>query len=129
MRTKKTELQQHRIYSTELKKTVVSQIESGELTVIQACRVYDVKGKQTIYNWIYKYSRTLKKTTRMVVEKDSVDKRIKELEERNRLLEAALGRKQLELELYSNIVQLASEEYGVDLKKSFGDTVSKDKSK
>jgi transposase-like protein len=129
MRRKKTELQQHRIYSIELKKAVVSQIESGELSVIQACRVYGVKGKQTIYNWIYKYSRTLKKTTRIVVEKDSVDKRLKELEDRNRLLEAALGRKQMELDLYLHIVQLASEEYGVDLKKSFGEEALKDTSK
>lgn len=123
---KKTEIIKTRIYSNELKKSVVNQIEKGELTVMEACRVYDIKSAQTVYNWIYKISRTLQKPIRTVVEKNSVDQKLKELEARTRDLEAALGRKQLELDLYRHIVELASEEYSVDLKKSFGKQASKE---
>lgn len=122
---RKTEIIKTRIYSIELKKSVVSQIEKGELTVMEACRVYDIKSAQTVYNWIYKISRTLQKPIRTVVEKNSVDHKFKELEARIRDLEAVLGRKELELDLYRRIVDLASKEYSVDLKKSFGNKASK----
>jgi transposase-like protein len=124
--TKKTEIIKTRIYSNELKKSVVNQIEKGELTVMEACRVCDIKSAQTIYNWIYKISRTLQKPIHTVLKKNSVDQKLKELEARTHDLEAALGRKQLELDLYRHIVELASEEYSVDLKKSFGKQASKE---
>ncbi len=129
MSVKKANIRQQRRYSESLKKTVVEKFEAGEWTVIEVCRIYDIKSKQTVYNWIYKYSRTLKKPTRFVMEKDSVDKKLKDLESRNNALEAALGRKQLELDLYKHIIDLASEAYDEDLKKSFGDQASKGKSK
>lgn len=117
MKSKKEELKRQRIFSEELKKSVVSKIECKEMRVCEACRIYDVKSPQTIYNWIYKYSLTLKKSTRIVVESNSVDKKLKELKERTRELEAALGRKQLELDLYQNVIDLASAEYDINLKK------------
>jgi transposase-like protein len=118
-----------RRYSESLKKKVVDKFEKGEWTVLEACRIYDIKSKQTVYEWIYRYSRTLKKSTRLVLEEDSIDKRLKDLEARKNALEAALGRKQMELDLYKHILDLASEAYDVDLKKSFGDQVLKGKSK
>lgn len=129
MSVKKANIRQQRRYSESLKKTVVEKFEAGEWTVIEACRIYDIKSEQTVYNWIYKYSRTLKKPIRFVMEKDSVDKKLKDLEFRNNALEAALGRKQLELDLYKHIIDLASEAYDEDLKKSFGEQASKGKSK
>jgi transposase-like protein len=125
MRSKrKVELQSRRIFSEGLRKEVVTKVESGEMRVLEACRIYDIKSSQTVYNWIYKYSRTLKKPTHTVVEQNSVDKKLKELKERTRELEAALGRKQMELDLHRNIIDLASSEYDVDLKKSFGEQAS-----
>jgi hypothetical protein len=47
------------------------------------------------------------------------------LRSRIKELEAALGRKFLEADLYRIIVEKASDEYRVDLNKSFGDQVSK----
>lgn len=123
----KESLARQRVFSETLRKEVVKQIESGELRVYQACRIYEIKSPQTVYNWLNKYSRTLKTQTRLVLENNSVDKRLKELEARTKELEAALGRKQLEADLYRHIVDLASEEYKVDLKKSFGARASKGK--
>lgn len=108
------------MYSEELRLHVVSLIENGELSVVQAMRSFDIKAKQTIYDWLYRYSRTLKKGIRVVMESDSLSKKLSDLEKRNKDLESALGRKQLELELYMKLVELASKELKVDIKKNFG---------
>ncbi len=117
-------LKPQRIFSEDLRKQIVGQIERGEFTVTQAMREYGIGGKQTVYNWLYRYSRTLKKGTRMVMEKDSQSKTAQELRNRIKELEAALGRKSLEADLYRIIVEQASDEYGVDLKKNFGEHAS-----
>lgn len=126
---KKRELRVQRMFSEELRKEVVHLIENGELTVMQAMREYGVCSKQTVYDWLYKYSLNLKKGTRIVMEKDSVSKSIGDLKRQIRDLEAALGRKTLEAELYQHIVSLASQEYKTDLKKNFGDKLSPDAKK
>jgi len=53
-----------------------------------------------------------------------VDKTILEMQKRIHELEAALGRKSLETDLYKTIVDLASKEYKTDLKKNYGNKLS-----
>ena len=84
--SKKSTLKPIRVFSEEIRKEVVRKIENGELTVSQAAREYSISSNQSIYTWLYRYSRTLKKGTRLVMEKDSLDqsneglkKKIKEL--------------------------------------------------
>jgi transposase-like protein len=125
---KKSSLTIQRSFSEELRKELVSHIETGRFTVSQVTREYGVSSR-AVYNWLYKYSRSLKKGTRIVMEKDSVDKAISELQKQIRELEAALGRKSLESDLYKTIVDLASKEYKTDLKKNFGDKLSSDSKK
>lgn len=124
---KKIALKSVRLYSVELKKEIVSEIEQGRMTVLQACRLYDIKSPQTVYSWLYKFSRTLKKGTRIVVEKDSADKKIKDLEKKVKEMESVVGRKQLELDLYKNLVDIAKERYAIDLKKNIGKKASGDR--
>ena len=50
--------------------------------------------------------------------------RTKELEKRIQELEAALGRKQMELDLLNKVIDLADEAYQTDLKKSLSKKVS-----
>lgn len=126
--SKKTSLTQVRYFSLDLKKAVVKQIEQGDLNVTQASRSYGVS-PQTIYNWLYKYSSHLKKGVRLVVEKESIGTEIEQLKRHIKELEAALGRKSLESDLYGAIIELASQELGTDLKKNFGSQVSKPSSK
>jgi transposase-like protein len=117
------QIKQQRFFSEGLRREIVGQIERGEFNVAQVMREYQV-AKQTVYNWLYKYSSNLKKGTRMVMEKDSQERSTQELRNRIKELEAALGRKSLEADLYRLIVEKASDEYRVDLKKSFGDRLS-----
>lgn len=122
------QIREHRRFSEELRKQIVGQVERKELTVAQVIREYAVS-RTSVYNWLYRYSRTLKKGTRLVMEKDSQEKNSEELKQRIKELEAALGRKSLEADLYRVIVDLASDELKIDLKKTFGDQVSNSQGK
>lgn len=118
---KKTEIRQQRLYSEELKRHIVDLIVKGEFTIAQAMREFDIGGKQTVYNWLYRYSRNLKKGIRLVMEKDSVDKTNEELRMKVLKLEAALGRMSLEAALYKTILDKAEKETGINFKKNFGE--------
>ena len=67
-------------YSTAFKQKVISEIESGKLTIAEARRIYDIKSQQTIYEWLRKYGKNhlIKKIVRVEM-KDEKDK-LKELE-------------------------------------------------
>ncbi len=114
---KKTYLRQRKVYSDDFKKRIVSDIERGTCTVIQAGREYGIYN-QTIYNWLYRYSRYLHKNKVLVVEHKSEQYRRKELEQRIKDLEAALGRKQMEIDLLNKLIDIADKEHHTDLKKN-----------
>lgn len=113
----KASLKPHRRFSIQIRKQTVQDIERGKCSVLQASRELQ-SSPQTIYNWIYLYSRYLQKNQILVVEHKSEAYRSKELEERIKELEAALGRKQLEIEILNKVIELANEEYKTDLKKN-----------
>ena len=117
MKVKRTSLKQHRIFSEEIRKQVVQEIEQGKCTVIEAARELQVSD-QAIYYWLNKYSLYLKKQRLLVVEDKSEAMRSKELLKRITELEAALGRKQLEIDLLNKILELASKEQNIDIKKN-----------
>lgn len=115
--TKKEHLSPRRIFSELIKKQTVGDIERGKCTVTGASRELLVSN-QTIYRWIYRYSRYLQKNKVLVVEDKSEVYRSKELERKIMELEAALGRKQIEIELLNKVIELANEAYKTDLKKN-----------
>lgn len=116
-------LRQQRVFSEEIKKQVVRDIERGKCSVTQAQEELGVC-KQSIYNWIEHYSRYLQSNKRLVVEDKSEAYRTRELEKRIHELEAALGRKQMEIDLLSKVIELANEEYQTDLKKNLSKEAS-----
>lgn len=123
MANKKTSLKQRRIFSADVRKGVVRDIEQGKCTVLQASRELQVN-QQTVYNWLYKFSLHLQKGRTIVVQKKSEVFRSKELEKRIAELEAALGRKQMELDLLNKVLDLASKDLKIDLKKNLSDQPS-----
>ena len=114
---RKTSLRPIRVFSLEVKKQIVQDIEEGKCTVKQASEEIRVC-YQTVYKWIGQYSRYLRNNKRLVVEQKSEAYRSKELEKRIQELEAALGRKQMEIDLLSKVIELADKEYQTDLKKN-----------
>jgi transposase len=107
-------------YSEPFKLHVVSEIESGGLTIGGARRRYGIKGGETIQKWIRHYGKNhlLGKVIR--VERPEEKDRIKELEAKVRELESALAHSQVKLFAYESLVEVAEEHYGADFKKNFG---------
>lgn len=104
-----------RTFSTAFKREKVKLIDEGKLTVRQVSDTYGVSNV-AVYNWVRKFS-VIPKDERIVVEKISEAKKTEELLNQVRILEQALGRKQLELDYYKEVVKLSSEVDGVDLEK------------
>lgn len=114
----KFSLRPRRVFSEELKRKVVQDIEKGKVSVLGVCREYDVSD-QSVYAWLKKYSRHLQASKTMVVQMESESYKTKELEKRIQELEAALGRKQMEIDFLNKLIDVGKEELGVDLKKKF----------
>lgn len=113
---KKFSLRPNRVFSDALKKKTVRDIETGKASVLAVAREYDVSF-QAVYGWVKKYSRHLVSSKTMVVQMDSEAYKTKELEKKIQELEAALGRKQLEIDFLNKLIDKGKEELGVDLKK------------
>ncbi len=75
-------------------------------------------GERTIYNWIYKYSPADSPKINVVEMSQSTDQKLKDLQNKIAELEQALGRKQIQLDFYEKMAELAKEEYNIDLKKN-----------
>lgn len=112
----KLSLRPRRIFSDAVKKKTVSDIESGKVSVLVKSRELSVS-EQSIYCWLNKYSRHLHSSQTVVVQMESEAYKTKELEKRIQELEAALGRKQLEIDFLNTLIEVGKKELGVDLKK------------
>jgi hypothetical protein len=107
-------------YSLAFQQKVVSEIESGQLSLGDAQRLYDIRGHGTIQKWIDKLGKNhlLNKVVRIEM-KDEKD-RVKVLEKRVRQLESALADERIKNIVLESLVDIAEDKYGIDLKKKSG---------
>ncbi len=59
-----------RVFSDQLKRKIVGHLESGKASVLQVSREYEVS-ETSVYRWLEKYSRTLRSSTKIVVEMEA----------------------------------------------------------
>lgn len=119
----KKSLRQMKHFSEVIKRQTVKDIEQGKCSVLEASKELLVC-HQTIYTWVYKYSGYLQKNKVLVVEDSSENYQSKVLEKKLREAEAALGRKQMELDFLNKLIELAGADLRIDLKKSFSNLAS-----
>ncbi|MEJ7684020.1 MAG: hypothetical protein WKG06_40435 [Segetibacter sp.] len=112
----KQSLRPRRVFSDKLKKKIVKDIEQGKVNVTGASREYEIS-IQSVYCWLKKFSTHLHPSTTLVMQMDSEQYRSKELEKKVAELEAALGRKQMEVDYLNKLIEIAGEDLGSDLKK------------
>jgi transposase len=113
----KLSLKPRRIFSDNLKKKIVKDIEQGKVNVSGASREYQVS-MVSVYRWLKKFSTLLHPSTTLVMQMDSEQYRSKELEKKVTELEAALGRKQMEIDYLNKLIEIAGQDLGKDLKKN-----------
>lgn len=109
-------LRPRRVFSKEFKKERVSDYESGKLTVLEMSKLYSV-GANTVYRWIYKYFSYNSKGLKVVEMEKSSTEKITGLETKVAELERLLGRKQIQLDYFEAMIELAKEEHNIDFKK------------
>jgi len=114
----KRELQIKRHFSASLRKESVKEFESGKATVSQLSRIY-CASVTSIYKWIHKYGTFDKQSIQIVEMKSSDTARIRTLLERVKELEQIVGQKQITLDFYQKMIQLAEKEYDIAIEKNF----------
>lgn len=107
---------QNRYFSEDFKRKKVSEIERNLSRVSDICREYQVS-HAAVYKWIYKYSKMRKKSVKQVVEAKSDSKKILALKEQIKELERIIGEKQIKLDFQEKMIELAEQEYNIDIKK------------
>ena len=112
----KLEVRTKRFFSEDFKKKKVAELERKLTTVTEISRQYEVSDS-AVYKWIEKYSLMRKKAIKMIVEAESDTARIKALRDHISELERLLGQKQFEIDFLKKQMDIASDKYGVDLKK------------
>ena len=118
MQTNIIKIRKLRKYSIEFKKSVVTMFESGEYSALQIEKLYGVRNAQ-VYDWIYKYSTFNEKSVRIVEMKDSNQNKVKELQNRLKELEQIVGQKQITIDYLEKMIEVAKEEYDIDIKKNY----------
>lgn len=109
---------QRRAFSEAFKREKVQELTSGLYSIRSFCKLWSIS-LGTAYKWIYKYSPHHKQGTVMVVQKESEAAKTNELLAKVAELERLVGQKQMQLDYLEKLVELASKEYGIDIKKNF----------
>jgi transposase-like protein len=117
------ENRRNRIFSNEFKKAKVADIVEKKITVTELSRLYGVS-RSAIYNWIRIYDPHYETKTRVVIEMQSESQKTKELLQRVAELERIVGQKQLEIDFLGKLMELASKELNLDIKKKYSTSLS-----
>ena len=106
-----------RRFSEAFKKEKVKQLVAKQISIKELSDLYSLS-RQTVYNWLYKYSPHHKQGTIQVVQMESEALKTKVLLSKVAELERIIGQKQLAIDYTNKLLGLASEEVGYDLKKN-----------
>jgi transposase-like protein len=111
-------INKHRHYTKEFKESLVKEFESGQLSVSQLGKLHNISST-IIYRWIYKFSTFNEKGFRVIEMKSSSLTKLKELEQKVKELERAVGQKQIKIDYLEKMIDIAKEELNIDIKKNF----------
>jgi transposase-like protein len=102
-------------YSSSFKRKVISDIEHGRFSSItEASAHYGITGKQTISNWLRRYGRNHLCAKVVKVQTPDKKEQIRQLKDKIKQLEQALGQTQLEKVVAEEFFNEACEQFGQD---------------
>lgn len=113
----------NRYFSEDFKKQKVRDLERNLVGISELCQEYQLS-RTSVYNWLYKYSKMVKKGERQIVERKSDTRKMQEMRERIKELERVVGQKQLQIEFQQKMIELAEQTYDVDIKKKLSSKLS-----
>jgi transposase-like protein len=104
-------------YSEAFKQQVVTEIESGALTITQAQPLYRIGSNSTIRNWIKQLGKNHLIAQRVRVETTEEVNQLKQLSSDKQQLESALAHAHLKIATLESQLCQAEQLLGVDIKK------------
>ncbi len=112
-----------RRYSEAFKRQVIEEIEEGRLNKAEAREKYGIRGQSTIHYWLKRFGKNhlFNRVLRieMPTENNPQDI-IKQLKREKQQLESALAQSQLKVIALESLVEVAEEEFGIEIKKKLG---------
>ena len=111
-------IKKRRQFTEEFKRSLVSDFESGKFSVPQLARLHKISNT-LIYQWVYKFSTFNEKGSRIIEMKESSSLKMKSLEQRISELERMVGQKQIKIDYLEKVIDIAKEEFDIDIKKNF----------
>ena len=102
-------------YSISFKMQVIEDIESGRFSMNGAASHYGINGSETISKWLKKYGKNHLCPKVIRVEKPNEKNQIKELKNRIKELEFALGKTQAKRVLGDCFLDIACGQLGTDV--------------
>lgn len=116
------EIRTQRYFSESFKKEKVQELIDKRTTVQKLRDLYGIS-RTSAYNWLYRYSPHYSQKSRQVVEMESESQKTQFYQNRVAELERIVGQKQLEIDFRDKLIEIASGELGIDLKKNFSTQV------
>lgn len=107
-----------RTFSDTFKRDKVREIELGLVRISEVKKQYCVSDT-AIYQWLRKFGVQKESSERLIVEIMSDTRALRELKERIAELERLVGQKQIEVDFFKKMIDLAQEHYGIEIKKNY----------
>jgi transposase-like protein len=123
-------MEKNEFLSESTKREIVSEVLSGRITKEQARRIYGIKSKSGILKWMRKFagrpgSQDWFDPVPLLKTMEKPSDETAELKARIKQLEEELKISQLKGKAYQIMVEIAKEDYDIDLKKKSGAKPSK----
>jgi len=110
----------NRYFSEGFKKKIVEELDRNLVTITEVSKEYNVS-PTSIYKWLYRYSRMRKKGMKQVIELESDTLKLKQLKSEVSELHRIIGEKQIMIDFQAKLIDIAEQEYKVDIKKKLGE--------
>jgi len=116
-------LNERRYFSETFKKEKVQEILLKKTTVKEFSALYEI-AEAVVYRWLKKYSPVQRPGIKIHYQMESEEQKTLFYKEKVAELERMVGTKQIEIEFLNKILELASKELKMDLKKTFSTSAS-----
>ena len=116
-------LNERRYFSETFKKEKVKEILLKKTTIKELSSLYQI-AESVLYRWLKKYSPLQFPGIKIHYEMESEEQKTFFYKEKVAELERMVGTKQIEIEFLNKIIELASKELKMDLKKTFSTSAS-----
>lgn len=122
-------MKKNKVYTSSFKRQVVQEVLSGQISKESARKRYGIGGNTTILDWMRVYAGYKTKQTGinplLNLQAMQIDNEKARLEEEIKHLQSELDHAKLKGRAYQIMVELAKEQYGLDLEKKSGAKQSK----